>query len=157
VRESNVNYLEALSFVAVVACFACSAAGFAMLPATISTHFDITGAADAHGPKGIVWFGSLFSGVLYVFLSVLQKLPPQYSNYPVAVTERNRERLYSLQREMLSALKLSVVLTGLALEWGIVASARRASLDPLFLPAIAAAIAADVAISIYYIGKMLKA
>ena len=115
------------------------------------------GAADAHGPKAIVWFGPLFAGLMYLFMSAIQKLPPRFSNYPVAVTDQNRERLYGLQREMLSASKFATVIVGLAMEWGIVASAQRASLDPLSVLAFAAVIAANVAVTIYYIAKMVKA
>jgi uncharacterized membrane protein len=149
--------VEALSLAAVAACFAWAAHAYATLPDTVSTHFNAAGAADAHGSKGVVWIAALFTAFMFLFLSAMQFVPPRYSNYPVAVTEANREHLYSLQRELLSVLKFTTMLTGLALEWGIVASARRAALDPFFLPAIIATILAAVAVSFYYILKMRAA
>ncbi len=154
---NNRRAFEALSFAVTLTCFVWAALAYATLPETVSTHFNITGAADARGPKWIVWAGALFDGFMFLFLGAMQLVPPRSTNFPVAVTESNRERLYSIQREMLGAMKLAAMLTGLALEWGIVASAQRSELDPLFLPLMLVALGANVVVSLYYILEMFKA
>jgi uncharacterized membrane protein len=154
---NNRRVFEALSLACVVACAALAAYAYAALPATITTHFDIAGTADAHGPKAVVWLGALFAVILFLVLSAVQLIPPRYSSYPVAVTDRNRELLYSLQREMLAASKLTAMLVGLALEWGIFASAERGSLDPLFVPSMVVTFVITIATSLYYVVKMRSA
>ena len=75
-------------------------------------------------------------------------------NYPVTITDRNRDGVYALGREMLPRVKVCTLLTLLAVEWGAIDAASRGSLSPFFLAAIFAPVILLLGLMIYYTLRM---
>jgi hypothetical protein len=75
-------------------------------------------------------------------------------NYPGMITDRNREGVYALGREMLPAVKVCTLLTLLAVEWGAIDAAKRGSLSSFFLAAIVVPVILLLALVIYYTLRM---
>ena len=65
------------------------------IPDTVPTHFNAAGVADSYGSKRI----------------------PAIWNFPVAVTEENRERLYKIAMIMMGGIK--VLVTALLIDVGV--------------------------------------
>jgi len=145
---------EVLAAGIVVVAWVVAAHAVQTLPERISTHFRWDGTADATGPASSVWVMPALMTGMYVFLSAMHFIPARLMNYPVRVTDRNRDKVYALGREMLPALKACTLLTLLALEWGSVDGAVRGSLGPLFTAAIFAPVALLFGILTCYTLKM---
>jgi hypothetical protein len=94
---------------------------------------------------------------MYVFLRVMQFIPPQFMNLPVAVTARNRTAVCALGREMLSVLKFATLLTLFAVEWGVIAAALRGAIGAYFNLVLSVTVGALVGIGAYYIIRMRSA
>ena len=79
------------------------------LPDQIPIHFDFAGNVTDYGGKGsmILLLGVGWS--MFVVMTVLVKFPKTW-NMPVKVTAENAERLYSITRGMLEAVKLIAVI-----------------------------------------------
>lgn len=75
-------------------------------------------------------------------------------SYPVTVTDRNRESVYALGRQMLPAVKVCALLTLLAVEWGAIVAANRGFVSSFFLAVIFAPVILLLALMIYYTFRM---
>jgi len=146
--------LEFLAAVIVLAAWFVAAYSIPTLPERIPTHFGLSGAADAMGPASSLWLLPVVITGLFVLLSATQLIPARLMNYPVAITDRNREGVYALGREMLPAVKVCILLMLLAVEWGIIEAAKRGSSSVVFLAAVFAPIVLLLALTIYYTRKM---
>lgn len=82
---------------------------FHKLPDTVITHAGATGKADGFGNKSTLLILPLISIVSYIGLTILQKFPNIF-NYPVKITEKNIDSLYSLGVKMVRCLKLFIAL-----------------------------------------------
>ena len=80
------------------------------LPELIPTHYGIDGQPNAWGGRGAILVLPILSLILFASLTLVRFLPDRFYNYPVSVTEENRERLGALGREMLSVLKVCFLL-----------------------------------------------
>ncbi len=127
---------------------------FKTLPERIPTHFGLSGATDATGPASSLWTLPVVITGMYLFLNAIQLIPSRRMNYPVAITDRNREGVYAIGREMLPAVKVCTLLTLLAVERGAIDAASRGSLGQFFLTAIFAPVILLLALMIYYTLKM---
>ena len=81
-------------------------------------------------------------------------MPQRWMSYPVKVTDRNREAVYALNREMLPALKAATLVTTLIVEWGAIDAAQRGTMSPYFNEAVVAALILTFGVVIYYTLKM---
>jgi uncharacterized membrane protein len=146
--------LELVAAGIVVAAWFLAAHGVQTLPERIPTHFGLSGARDASGPASSLWLLPVAITAIYVFLNAIALIPTRLMNYPVTITDRNREGVYAVGREMLPAVKVCALLTLLAVEWSAIDAARRASLSQVFLAAIFAPVILLLALMIYYTLKM---
>jgi hypothetical protein len=146
--------LELLAAAIVLAAWLLAAYAIPTLPERVPTHFGLSGAADATGPASSLWLLPIVITGLYLLLSAAQLIPARLMNYPVTITDRNREGVYAVGREMLPAVKVCALLMLLAVEWGIIDAARRGSSSPVFLAAVFAPIVLLLALTIYYMRKM---
>ena len=80
------------------------------LPDSMPTHFNFAGEADSWGGKGSLLALPLIAFALYALLTAVCFFPKAW-NMPFAVTEANRERLYTLTQEMLGVIKALCVAT----------------------------------------------
>jgi uncharacterized membrane protein len=124
------------------------------LPPRIPTHFGLSGAPDGYGTASSLWFFPAFVTGMYLLLTAVRFLPSRLWNYPVAITERNREGVYALGHEMLPAIKFCTMLVLLAVEWGIVDAAARGSLSTSFSVTIFVPVALLIGLVLYYVKRM---
>lgn len=73
----------------------------------VPTHFNALGEADAFGNKSSLIMPLIMGWVLYVGLTVVGSVPAVW-NTGVEVTEKNREKVYSILRTMLSVLTFAI-------------------------------------------------
>jgi hypothetical protein len=142
--------LELVAAGIVVAAWFLAAHSIQTLPERIPTHFGLSGAADATGPASSLWTLPVVITGMYLFLNAIQLIPSRLMNYSVTITDRNREGVYAVGREMLPAVKVCTLLTLLAVEWGAIDAANRGFLGQFFLAAIFAPVILLLALMIYY-------
>ncbi len=125
-----------IALVAFLALVAVSAYGYATLPPTIPTKFDLAGRVAAWGPKSTIWW---LPGVLALGLTLL------YASYrtgtgamrlPFEVADAKVDVARSLTRDMMAVLAAAMSLLFLILQVAIVQSARNLGASPLLTPAI---------------------
>ncbi len=88
---------------------------YSALPEEIPTHFNLTGGADATGPKSYLWLFYVVGLAIFILLTLTDGRPEKM-NYPVSITEENREQLYEIGAGMLRFLKLAIVVL-----WSLIA------------------------------------
>ncbi len=128
-------------------------ASFKVLPATIPTHFNMAGEADAFGPKNSVWALWFVSLGLYALLTAVVFIPltSRLWNLPSAVKAAPSGRQANTVYEMVAALKVLTVLTFLALSWQTVRLAKgSASEGWVLLLTLAGVVAPLVVVGVYY-------
>ena len=149
--------LEGVSAGVFVAAWWLAATVIPMLPAIIPSHFNWSGAADGTGPKAALWALPVVVTVLYAGLTGAGFMPRTWMNYPVKITDRNRDAVYALNREMVPALKAATLLTTLIVEWGALDAAQRGAMSPYFNGAVIAALVLTFGVVAYYTLKMRAA
>lgn len=80
---------------------------YPFLPELVPTHYNVQGIVDGWGAKSTIWWVVAFQVVQVLLLGLLSRYP-QYYNYPIQVTDENRERLYRLGVNLVSYLALSM-------------------------------------------------
>ena len=81
---------------------------FKNLPKIIPIHFNGSGTVDGFGPRASVFVLPIIGTILYIGLTVLQK-HPQYSNYPIKITQENAQYQYANATKMLRVLKIIIL------------------------------------------------
>lgn len=79
------------------------------LPERVPTHFGLAGRPDAWGGRGWVLALPALAVVLYAALTLVQRLPGRWYNYPLTITEENRERQERLARDLIRWLKAALM------------------------------------------------
>jgi len=74
--------------------------GFMKLPDQIPTHFGISGEVDGYGTKSTVFLLPALGTLLSSVFMMLMQFPGSF-NFPVAVTDTNRDKLYRLGKQSL--------------------------------------------------------
>ena len=108
----------------------CSCMYLGRIPGTVPTHFNAAGIADSYGGKGILWIEVIVAAVILLLLSLIEKVPSIW-NFPVAVTEENKERLYKIALVMLGAIK--ILTTGLFIDVGVSSLVTRFPVRPMYI------------------------
>lgn len=141
--------LNILSGIVVVGATLALVLVYPSMPDIIPTHYGWDGAADAWGDKSEVWLPAAVNVGMYLLATILERYY-RYYNYPVVVTEHNRERLYALGRSYIAILKLllALLLSWLTFSW----RSERLSVIPTGI-----SIVAILGVSIYYIIRMYQA
>jgi uncharacterized membrane protein len=119
------------------------------LPAAVPTHFGVAGSPDAWGSRASLLALPALATAFFVVLSALERVPHVY-NYPIDVTADNAPRVYSLARRMVLCLKL-ILVVALGLVFHIsaeVALGRASALPVWFLPAVLAATAGIILVTV---------
>lgn len=79
------------------------------LPERVPIHFGLSGRPDAWSSRGSVLALPVLSVVLYAALTLVQRLPGRWYNYPVTITEENRTRQERLARGLILWLKAALM------------------------------------------------
>lgn len=105
------------------------------LPDQIPIHYNVNGEADGFGPKGTIWLLVIIGGILSLALYYLNR-HPQIFNYPIAITDENRTRLYNKAQGLISRMNLLtiVIFAYLFFKMTTAAQGNSSSLGSWFLP-----------------------
>ncbi len=148
---------EALSAAVFLETWVLAALTIPTLPAQVPTKFGFDGSVHAMGSPALLWLMPLMATVAYAIAISTQFMPARWRNYPVKITDQNREAVFALGREMQPAIKLSLMVTFLATEWGSLDSAIHGVQSSFDTAALFAPIALLIAVLIYYTIKMRAA
>jgi hypothetical protein len=120
------------------------------LPPRVPVHFGLTGHADGFGSKSTLLVLPATAVILYLTLSVVVRFPA-YFNFPVPVTDRNRQTLRALAIDMIGWLKAEVmcIFAWLMLAAISTAEGHSSGLGTAFAPVSLGVIAATIALFCY--------
>ncbi len=100
--------LELLGGMLIAALWIYTALNYAALPETIPMHFNITGDADAFGPRATILILPVLATLLYIALAVLGRFPHRL-NYPWPITPENAREQYTLAVKTLRYVRIILV------------------------------------------------
>jgi len=86
------------------------------LPGRVPIHFDLAGHPNGWGSPSSFIFLPLLSLALFLFLTAIARIPSMF-NYPVKVTEANRDRLQSLTIDLLTWIRTEIVCIFALAQW----------------------------------------
>jgi len=120
------------------------------LPARVPVHFGLNGHPDGFGSKSVLLFLPATAILLYVVLTAVARFPA-YFNFPVPVTDRNRQTLRDLAVEMIGWLKAEVMCIFAWLMLAIISTVagHSSGLGAVFAPVSLGLIAATIALFWY--------
>ncbi|UFT98176.1 DUF1648 domain-containing protein [Radiobacillus kanasensis] len=98
------NLLNMISFCFFIAIITYLILNWSTIPNTIPIHFSSAGEVDDWGSKYILWFLPIFSAVLWIGSTIMERFPNSFS-YIVEITEENREKQQQNVLIMLKVLK----------------------------------------------------
>lgn len=101
--------LEVVALLALVLGIAAVLRAWPDLPATVPMHFDLAGRPDGWGSRKALLLLPGVSIFLYVLLSLVQRLPASWYNYPVAIDAESLERQHRLARGLIVSLKAAIM------------------------------------------------
>ncbi|MCB0696473.1 MAG: DUF1648 domain-containing protein [Chitinophagaceae bacterium] len=127
--------LDIISIVLVIGIWSLVLYHYNILPETINTHFDASGHVNGTGSKNTLFVIPIISTLLF-FLFVALNRAPHLFNYPVAITEENALRQYSLATRMLRVLNTGLQVSMLATAYAMVRSQDSATVGIWLLPLI---------------------
>jgi len=120
------------------------------IPDKIPGHYNAMGVVDRWGNKGELLILPIIGWIMYFIMTIIERFPQAW-NTGVAVTEENKKRIYPILRNMLSTIKLLLVIIFV---FSTVNSALAKELSAWFLPAIAILIFGSI---VFFIAKLVKA
>lgn len=106
--EKIKNFTDRICEVMFAAYFIWLAFSWRRLPEVLPRHFGIDGEPDSYGGKAILVIVPVVALILFLFLSYAEK-HPEIWNYPVKVTDENRERLKETALKMMACIKTLLV------------------------------------------------
>src|SRR4051812_925278 len=132
-RSNSDVALESAAFLGLLFLIGISIYYYPRLPASIATHFNFKGEPDGWGSKSTLLLMPAVGVVLYAGLTVLSRFPHLF-NYPVPITESNARRQYTMARQLLSAVKVSLVITFSYVMWAMIqtVTGNQNGLSPMF-------------------------
>lgn len=119
------------------------------VPDQVPIHYDFAGNVTDYGGKGSMIFMLGIAWVMFIIMTVLVKFPNTW-NMPVKVTAENAERLYSITRGMLEAVKL---ITVILMAFLAISSIIMTDFTDIIIMILAGALLLVIAISIFMMIK----
>ena len=123
---------------------------WSQLPASVPTHFGVSGDVDGWGDKRTLLIFPSVSLILYVMLTIVNWYPHKF-NYPWPITAQNARDQYQLARSLLAWLKVETIMLFAFLEWTTIRTAlgQVNGLGVIFLPFVLVIIFGTVGIYFY--------
>jgi hypothetical protein len=117
------------------------------LPSQIPTHFDAAVKPNGFGAPSTLLLVPVISVFIYLVLTAVSFFPERF-NYPVKVTEQNRQRLQAIAVAMLGWIKAVTMCTLAYVTWATVrvATGDAAGLGAGFVPVMLGALGVTIAI-----------
>ncbi|MCA6069315.1 DUF1648 domain-containing protein [Chryseobacterium sp. RG1] len=82
---------------------------YKILPQTIPVHFDFDGKADGFGSRKYSFLMPVLAAVFYVFFAFIVR-ESESANYPVKITEENRDAQFLIMKIFIRWLYILIVL-----------------------------------------------
>ena len=148
--------LELLTFVALLSFILFFARQWQTISEPLPSHFGFSGQPNAWGDKSSLLVSLIIGMAIYILLSVIE-LFPRIWNFPVQLTEQNREKLVAIALDMFILLKLVIVLAfGMINYWTITAHALPVWFLPLFLFILFGGVAFFIWKMVHYNSRLAK-
>lgn len=127
--------IEWFALFLLIAMWLFAAMKFGSLPDSVPHHFNARGEPDSWGGKGIIFLGPGIALFTYLLLYFVSKSSPDTYNYPVKITEENKEYQYAISRIMLKIINLWTMMLMAYITWAIIAEAggTRGALNSIIL------------------------
>ena len=124
------NITDVLCFLMILGYVMYLVATWGNLPERVPIHFNAHGIPDRYGKKGSLLLEPILGLLILALLMFCQRFP-QWWNYPVAVTEENREHIFEIASKMMSVIKLLSI--GVCLYAGISGNLGTAPMWPVWI------------------------
>jgi hypothetical protein len=133
-------------------------AGPERLPDKIPMHFDAAGNPDGWGSWPMLILFPAIVVCIYLLMTVPVWFPSAFNNmnYPVQVTEQNRERLQSVALDMVTWMKAEMIWLFCWVQWAVIDVARH-GVNKMVDTVVPAAIALIVGTIGWHIWAMVRA
>lgn len=96
------------------------------LPERIPSHFNFKGEIDAYGSKYMLFILPVIGTITWVVIGYLGNKPQLY-NFPVQITESNKETQFYLAQKMMRIMNASTSILFLFIQWILIQSAQEQS------------------------------
>ena len=150
-KKSRYNiFVEVVCLVLLVGVVLYLVVNWNTIPDKIPGHYNAAGEIDRVGDKAELVMLPIVGWLMYLGLTIIEHFP-QIWNTGVTVTEENRERVYRIAKNMLSTVKLIMVVNFVYLTFN---SSKATPLPVWFLPVFLGAIFGSL---IFFIVKLVKA
>ena len=103
------QYIDYACIIAALFAIAYTMIRYSELPEQIPIHFNLKGEADSYGSKFYIWFLPVLTILQYMLLTQIARYPHTF-NYTVKITKENADRQYTIAVEMVTLLKLCIVI-----------------------------------------------
>ena len=103
------KWVEIIAIIFLVATWLVAIYSYTVLPDIIPIHFDTQGRINGYGNKIVIVILPIIGTVIFMFITILNKHPHIF-NYPVTITNKNREFQSKNATRMLRCLKVSISL-----------------------------------------------
>ena len=124
------NITDVLCFLMILGYVMYLVATWGNLPERVPIHFNVHGIPDRYGKKGSLLLEPILGLLISALLMFCQRFP-QWWNYPVEVTEENREHIFEIASKMMSVIKLLSI--GVCLDAGISGNLGTAPMWPVWI------------------------
>ena len=78
---------------------------YSNIPETVASHINISGKVDGYSNKNSLWIASGINILILVIVALLIK-SPKYANYPVEITDQNRDSTYKKMQFFLAVIAI---------------------------------------------------
>ncbi|MEQ8705063.1 MAG: DUF1648 domain-containing protein [Phaeodactylibacter sp.] len=110
--------LDLLSLSCIASMLATGLFYYGVLPDQIPVHFNASGQADDYGPKAMIFLLPIIAIAVSVLVWLIGREPQNY-NFPIQITDHNREALTGQARLFVSATILATHALLAYIYWGI--------------------------------------
>lgn len=104
------NIIELVSIVVLLITVVIPIIFYSNISEEVPIHYNIHGEPDAYADKFMVFIITALAIVTYVVFSILQR-KLQIFNFPIPVTDQNREALYTLGLKLIIRIKLLIMVS----------------------------------------------
>ena len=110
IKKTRLDYFsEGISIISLALTFIIIAYYWGKYPNSVAIHYNALGQADSFGPRWLLLILPLTALLTYIGMTCLNRFPHIF-NYPIEVSERNAEVLYTIGKRTISFMKMIVCL-----------------------------------------------
>lgn len=155
IRASDV-LKELAAFLGYAAGIAWITLHWSTLPDTVPIHFGVSGQPDGWAPKPAILIMPAAATFLYITMTIGQYFGKP--NVPWQITPENRERIYTITRELIWWLKLQITWVFAYIQYTQVevALGHKAGLGPMFTPLFLGMVLFTLALYFFIGNKVAK-